>query len=112
MRKTTISTLISGFALVLLLLAFTWPHLIRNTQDVLVNKTEQRCEGGENCQYLVFTDKGVFRNTDSKLLEFKWNSSDLYGDLVAGQRYTIRYYGVRFGFFSMYPNIVAVKPIK
>lgn len=112
MSNRTINTLVSGFFLVLVLALFSWPHLIRNTADVLVNKTEQRCEGESACQYLVFTDKGVFRNTDSKLLEFKWNSSDLYGELVPGQRFTIRYYGVRFGFFSMYPNIVAVKPIK
>uniref|UniRef100_A0AAU6W4A6 Uncharacterized protein n=1 Tax=Pseudomonas phage Cygsa01 TaxID=3138529 RepID=A0AAU6W4A6_9VIRU len=106
------STLASAAGVILLLLVFCWPHLIRGEADVLINKTEQRCEEGTKCKYLVFTDQGVFKNTDSKLLEFKWNSSDLYGELVAGKRFHIRYYGVRFGFFSMYPNITTVAPLK
>lgn len=85
-------------------------HLIRDSQEVVVKKTEQRCEQGSACRYLVFTDKGVFENVDSHL-ELKWNSSDLYGELVVGQKFRIDYYGVRFGFFSMYPNIVGLEKL-
>lgn len=112
MKTKNASMLVSFLAVLSFLLVMTWPHLIRGESDVLVNKTEQRCEGQKTCQYLVFTDKGVFRNADSKLLELKWNSSDLYGELVAGRRFRISYYGVRFGFFSMYPNITTVAPLK
>jgi hypothetical protein len=112
MSNKPVSILSSVAAVLLLLLVFCWPHLIRGEADVVVNKTEQRCEKETACKYLVFTDQGVFKNTDSKLLEFKWNSSDLYGELLAGKRYHIRYYGIRFGFFSMYPNITTVAPLK
>jgi len=104
----SIVTLIIAFALVVA--SQVWPHFIRNEQTVTVNKTEQRCEAQKTCKYLVFTDKGVYKNTDT-WLEFKWNSSDMYGDLVAGKSYTIKSYGLRWSFFSWYPNIVKATPV-
>src|SRR5690606_22667275 len=80
----------------------------RDTITAQVVKTERVCSSQEDCKYLVFTDKGVFENTDS-LLNFKWNSSDIYGELKAGETYTFHVYGYRIPFFSMYKNIVSVE---
>lgn len=80
----------------------------RDTITAQVVKTERVCASQEICKYLVFTDKGVFENTDS-LLNFKWNSSDIYGELKAGETYTFNVYGWRVPFLSMYKNIVSVE---
>lgn len=81
-------------------------------QSVLINKTERVCssstEGWVSCKYLVFTDKGVFKNTDSILI-WKFNSSDIYGEISKGDKMKIKYYGWRVPFFSIYPNIKSVQ---
>ena len=81
----------------------TQPYWSQATQEVVVNKTE-RVEG----VYLIYTDKGVFRNEDSWHY-FKFDSSDLYSDLKEGESYTCKSYGFRVSFFSMYPNVVSCK---
>lgn len=65
--------------------------------------------------YLIFTklEDGktrVFQNTDS-FLEFKWDSSDVYGKLEVGKTYKIKTYGWRMPMFSAYENITDVLPI-
>lgn len=78
----------------------TQPYWTKVEQVVHVNKTERIEES-----YLVYTDKGVFKNEDSWHY-FKFDSSDLYNNLTAGQDYVCKSYGFRNGFFSMYPNLV------
>ncbi len=76
--------------------------------DVTVQKTERVSYGsGDNIQhmYLVYTDHGTFKCTDS-LVYGKFNSSDVYGSLQQGHRYRMRVVGWRSGFFTMYPNII------
>lgn len=58
--------------------------------------------------YLIYTDRGVFRNDDAGWF-LKYDSSDFYGDLDIGKRYRLKVYGWRIPFFSMYPNIVRMK---
>lgn len=70
-----------------------------------------KCDSdGTNCHshYLIFTNKGVYEDTDSFWF-FKFRSSDLYGQLQRGHRYTCKVYGFRIGFTSTYPNIISCK---
>ena len=62
---------------------------------------------GVSSKYLIFTDNGVFENTDT-VWYWKWNSSDVYGDLKEGEEYTVMVYGWRVPFLSMYKNIVEI----
>ena len=82
------------------------------TLDVKIETSERVCSGtsngGVNCKYLVYTDKGVFENSDD-FLSLKFNSSDLHGKLLKGGDYKISTIGFRFGFLSMYPNILKVE---
>src|SRR3990167_9804398 len=72
-------------------------------EDIIV-KTE-RVNYENDSKYLIFGEKEVYENTDS-LWYWKWNSSDFYKDLKVGQKYQLRVYGFRFGFFSWYKNII------
>lgn len=91
------------------------PHFDRETYIVKVTDKERIVEkSGESIdsKYLVYTtlqdgSVRVFENTDSPL-EFKWNSSDVYAKLEDGQTFSIRTYGFRIPFFSMYENIIGM----
>lgn len=54
---------------------------------------------------LVYTDKGTFQNTDS-IFPWKQNSSDIYGQLQKGTKYTCEVAGWRIGFLSNYPDLI------
>lgn len=56
-------------------------------------------------KYLVFTDLEVFENTDS-WLALKFNSSDVYGQMINGRVCDFTVTGFRVPFLSMYRNIV------
>lgn len=81
---------------------------------VIVSEKERIVEtdgdGGVSSKYLVFTDQGVFENQDT-IFHFKFNSSDVYGELSAGDTFEISYYGWRVGLLSWYPNIIEVKKV-
>jgi len=76
---------------------------VKKTERVVKSTSE-----GSSSKYLVFTETEVFENTDS-LMWWKWNSSDVYGELEEGQTYNARVYGWRIPFLSCYRNIVELK---
>lgn len=76
-----------------------------------VSGKERVCDGGKNgsCKYLIYTDHGTYENTDS-LLKGKFNSSDMYGSICVGTKYTAHVRGVRAPFLSWYKNIIEIRP--
>lgn len=99
----------------LIILLGLLPHAQRHTYNVTVtDKQIKRYD--EDDKYLIFTkdDNGkvdVFENTDS-LFELKFNSSDLYGELIPGNKYIMKTYGFRIPFCSSYENIINVSQTK
>jgi hypothetical protein len=81
----------------------------QRTETFTVNHRERT--GGDWGKYLVYTDKGVFENTDS-VFYLKFDSSDVYGQLAEGGTYECNVYGWRVGVFSWYPNIKDCKTIQ
>ncbi len=90
------------------------PHFSRHVDKITVSeKTVKRYGSGDTSQekYLVFTTAGnVFENTDS-LLEWKFDSSNIYAKLIPGNTYIVNSYGWRVPFISSYKNILDVKLI-
>lgn len=72
-----------------------------------IESKERIVDSEGSSKYLIFTDKGVFENTDS-IFYWKWNSSDIYGNLKEGSTYSAHVYGFRFGFLSIYKNIIEI----
>lgn len=83
-----------------------WPHTVVAT----VNSKEKQCMTTEDCSYRVYTDGGTFENVDS-FLWWKFNSADYQGALKDGYTYELKVVGWRFGYWSMFENIVAYKEI-
>lgn len=97
-----------GLAVVGVLATAGWVVILRSTAtDVtfrVSSKTYHAGSGSSSGQYLVFTNRGVFSDADS--LEFwKFNSSDIYGQLRDGHTYTCQVSGWRVPFLSWYRNI-------
>lgn len=91
---------------------FSYPMALmgsRTTVTATVNRTES-VNSGKGHKYLVFTDVGVFENTDS-LWFGKWDSSDVYNSLAVGGTYRFEVVGWRMPFFSMYQNIIAAEKV-
>jgi hypothetical protein len=78
-----------------------WPHTVG---PLTIVKTERVPEVG----YMVFTNGETMVNQDSWLF-FKFNSSDLYGRMNAGQVCTFRVNGWRMPLFSWYRNILSAE---
>jgi hypothetical protein len=83
-----------------------WVSLPFSTQREVTAtvKDKARITKTDTSYYLIYTDQGVFENTDCWVC-FKFASSTLYGRLEVGQTYDLKVYGWRVPIFSMYPNI-------
>lgn len=71
---------------------------------VIKDKITKRNHEGDD-KYLIYTNKGTFEDTDT-LLNMKFNSSDVYGQLEKGKTYTCTVNGFRVPLFSSYKNIL------
>ena len=58
--------------------------------------------------YLIYTDKGVFRITDTYAF-LRFGASDRYNQCRPGETYQLFITGYRSRFFSEYPNVVRIK---
>jgi hypothetical protein len=89
-----------------------WSNGNRQTvSNVTVTDKDRVCDGvgsSRDCRYLVYTNKGVFENTDS-LANGKFNSSDVQGRITVGGTYTFVTIGHRVPFLSSYANIIEVR---
>jgi hypothetical protein len=85
---------------------------ISEYKDVIIEDKERITksdgDGGIDSYYLIYTNKGVFKNEDS-FIHFKFNSSDYQNELRIGEKYDIKVNWFRFSFFSMYENVLEIK---
>ena len=102
-------------AVILVIAIFTFNiasyfHTETFTSKVTGKERITKQSGKDNIEsfYLVYTDKGTIKLEDD-LMRGNWESSDVYGRLKPDSTYTFTVSGYRFGFLSMYPNIIEVK---
>ena len=87
-----------------------------NEQTYVATVTDKDVRNYNNSsKYLVFTktedgETRVFSVEDS-LLRFRWNSSDVYGEIEVGKMYRFTVVGFRIEIFSMYENIIDFEEI-
>ncbi len=78
------------------------------SEETIKIDDKERIQDGQSSYYLIFTDKGVFKNTDS-LLFFKFDSSDIYNELKIGNTYKVKINWYRIRFLNMYKNILEIQ---
>lgn len=106
------------FALLLILLVVINVAFSFNNHTYIATVTDKQriITGNKDSQisyYLVFVDKengtnSEFKNEDN-FLRFKFNSSDIEGELKVGKTYKFTVVGYRIPIFSEYENIISVK---
>lgn len=67
--------------------------------------------GTSSGYYLIFTDKGVFKNGDNFFV-FKFDSSDIQNKIQKDNCYKVKTRFWRVPFLSMYKNIMSLKKIE
>ncbi|MEU7911370.1 hypothetical protein [Microbispora bryophytorum] len=77
-------------------------------ETATIESKERVCESRSSCRYLVWTDQGVYEDTDA-LWSLKFDSSDIYGALQVGHTYRLKVNGWRTQLTSSYPNILAIE---
>lgn len=102
----TMSALAVVFLMGLVVLPIYKAYFTDETVTAQIVKAE-RVGSGTDSRYLIFTDGEVFENTDT-LLRWKFNSSDVYGNITAGRTCTMTVNGWRIPFFSVYRNVLEV----
>lgn len=114
-------TLIDGliyFAVAGILIAGVAPRVVPPTlskeRQYTATVTEKAVKGQEG-KYLIFAklpdnSMKVFENTDS-IIKWKFNSSDVYANIVPGKTYDFNTYGWRVPPLSLYENILTAKEV-
>lgn len=103
--------------IVLVLIAFSiigMPFIKRATETTITITVEDKGikNSGENSdKYLIYTDNGTYEITDT-IAYFRWNSSDLYGEMKVGYTYECKVCGWRVPFLSFYENIIEAKEVR
>jgi hypothetical protein len=97
-----------GIVLVIGVITLLRISTIDHTSVVITGK--ERINDGQESRYLVFTENETFQNTDSTL-NWKFNSSDIYGKLKEGQTCDMKVMGWRVPFLSWYRNIITANCI-
>ncbi|GAA4946344.1 hypothetical protein HD597_006797 [Nonomuraea thailandensis] len=77
-------------------------------ETATVESKERVCDSSRSCRYLIFTDRGVYENTDA-WLSLKFDSSDIYGAIKPGRTYRLKVNGWRVEVTSSYPNILSIE---
>lgn len=111
-----IGLIVALIVLVILAVPFAISRLTEKTKTFTVTRIlDQTYSSGSGHhltvkhRYLVYTDHGTYKDTDTVWF-FKFNSSDLLGQLQNGHRYTCDTTGFRFGFTSSYRNLISCHP--
>lgn len=96
-------------------LAFGYTSFNDHTYTVTVTDKE-RVYQKDSSKYLIFTkdkdnNERVFEDTDN-VLRFKFNSSDLFGELKQNKTYNIKVVGYRIPILSWYENIISIEESK
>lgn len=116
-RRFLSKFMLVGIILIIAVVVIGGCAAARGSQDTVTFKvtdktTKVSCDRSHDgdCKdtYLIFTDKGTFKDEDA-LVFFKFNSSDVYGQLEKGRSYTCKVFGWRMPLFSSYRNIISCK---
>ncbi len=108
---------LKGFAIIacivcIVLFIIIIPIAYRCSSEIkeITVKDKERIDDDDDSKYLIFTEQGVFENTDS-IMFFKWNSSDVYNQIEVGATYKVKVAGWRVPFLSWYENVIVIEEV-
>lgn len=98
------------------IISFNFICNFNDTEYTITVTGKERIVEDSSSKYLVFSEDIhghvlVFENTDC-LFRWKWDSSNIQGQLKEGNTYKIIVVGFRVPFLSMYQNILKVEEVQ
>ncbi|WP_368488648.1 DUF1523 family protein [Clostridium sp. BJN0013] len=113
--RSKIITIIIIIILIGAIITF-FPHFFRNTYVVTIASKQIKNQDKKDIRYMIYTqmEDGTIRafQNNNSILEFKFNSEDLYRGLRINRKYEIKTYGFRIIPLASYENIITAKQIK
>lgn len=84
-------------------------------KTITIDEKFERIRGDKNSTRQVFsvsdTANNVYKVAPS-LWYWKWYSTETWNGMKKGESYHVQGYGMRFGFLSVYPNIISAEHVK
>ena len=80
------------------------------TQTCTVTDKDRAKSSDGNSEMRVYTNECDVLEVSDSLIDGQFDSASIYGRIQVGQRYEFTTRGYRLPLFSMFPNIVDVKP--
>lgn len=109
---TIVVAIVIGFIIFAAVRSYNnWVEDTRATVQITVTGKEVKSDSNEDSKYLIYTKDEVFEDTDSYYFN-KYNSSDVYGQLIEGKTYSCEVFGTRNPRYSYYRNIVTCEEVK
>ena len=109
MKRGFVETVLTIFLIVIFIAAIIGTLFLHytNGQDRIIHIKRISNVTGETVKYLIFTEEGVFENTDRDFIG-KFNSSDLQNQLIGKKVCKVHTLGYRIPLISEYPNITKI----
>lgn len=109
-KKNPLLATIIGFTIFLVLSPVWFIPLYRHSEQTVVITvvSKERIAEKNSGKYLVYTKGEVFEVTDT-VSYWRFDSSELYGELGEGKSYRCKISGWRVPFFSWYRNIIEIE---
>lgn len=112
--RAPIAILVAALVILGSAASFTISRVTEKTETLTVTRVLDQptsdSSGHLKHKYLVFTNHGTYKDVDS-LWFFKYNSSDLLGQLQNGHTYRCKTSGFRLGFTSSYRNLISCSEV-
>lgn len=91
-------------------LVFTMANCFSHSPGTFTITSKEIYYNSNGSKLLIFTDKTTYTVSDS-IINWRWDSADVYGKLEIGKTYSATLQGWRIPFLSMFPNIIDPKEI-
>jgi hypothetical protein len=78
--------------------------------NILISKKYKFDRNGFT-EFMIIDENGKHYNVNNSLWYWKWNSIEDWHRLKIHKTINVQYYGIRYPFLGLFPNIVSINPV-
>ena len=111
-RKSKVIAIVTVILVILITIPMCSNYYSEKSYKITVTGKEVK-NSIDDSKYLIFakTENGETKtfSIEDSVIKWRWNSSDVYGDVEIGKTYEIKVIGWRIPIISSYENIMKIK---
>ena len=111
-RKSKVIAIVTVILVILITIPMSSNYYSEKSYKITVTGKEVK-NSIDDSKYLIFakTENGETKtfSIEDNVIKWRWNSSDVYGDVEIGKTYEIKVIGWRIPIISSYENIMKIK---